>query len=118
MPIPVSAPPSTPPSTPETVSNAQQIWQVLGLIPSGKVVSYGQLAEFAGLPGYARFVGTTLRKLPGGSTLPWHRVVNAAGKLSFPKDSQKYREQQQRLLFEGVVFNNQRIPMKIYRWQP
>lgn len=91
---------------------------MLGLIPSGKLVSYGLLAELAGLPGYARFVGTTLRKLPEGSTLPWHRVVNAAGRLSFPEDSPKYREQKLRLQSEGVVFNNQRIPLKRYRWQP
>ncbi len=95
-----------------------QIWQCLALVPVGKVVTYGQLARIAGLPGYARFVGTTLKNLPEGSSLPWHRVVNAAGKISFPEQSLKYQEQQQRLLSEGVRFSNQRIPMASYRWQP
>lgn len=100
------------------LSNAQQIWQVLGQIPSGKVVSYGQLAEMAGLPGYARFAGTTLKKLPEGSALPWHRVLNNSGRISFPTQSQRYLEQQQRLRDEGVVFINRRIQMSRYRWQP
>jgi methylated-DNA-protein-cysteine methyltransferase-like protein len=102
----------------EQQQKRSQIWQCLALVPAGKVVTYGQLATMAGLPGYARFVGTTLKNLPEGSHLPWHRVVNAAGKISFPERSPKYHEQQQRLLCEGIHFVNQRIPMVNYRWQP
>tara|TARA_R110002167_G_scaffold135610_1_gene322189 strand:+ start:3948 stop:4289 length:342 start_codon:yes stop_codon:yes gene_type:complete len=108
---------TTEPST-EPFTKAQQIWQVLNLIPSGRVVSYGQLAEVAGLPGYARFVGSTLKKLPEGSRLPWHRVINNSGQLSFPQDSLKFLEQKQRLQSEGVIFVNNRIRMSEYRWQP
>lgn len=100
------------------LSHTEQIWQVLGQIPYGCVVSYGQLAMLAGLPGCARLVGTTLKRLPEGSRLPWHRVVNAAGKISFPADSPKYQQQQQRLRDEGVVFVDQRIQMSRHRWQP
>ncbi|MEH6470237.1 MAG: MGMT family protein [Halopseudomonas sp.] len=99
-------------------SKAQQVWQALGQIPAGKVVSYGQLAELAGLPGYARFAGTTLKQLPQATSLPWHRVVNTAGRISFPENSPKFLEQKQRLLAEGVLFVNNRIRMQQYRWQP
>ncbi len=101
-----------------TTTKAQQIWQVLGQIPCGKVVSYGQLAELAGLPGYARFAGTTLRQLPNDSALPWHRVINASGRISFPEGSPKFMVQKQRLQAEGVLFANARILMANYRWQP
>ena len=60
------------------LSKAERIWRVVASIPKGYVASYGQIAKVAGLPGYARFVGTTLGKLPRDTWLPWHRVVNAS----------------------------------------
>ncbi len=99
-------------------SNTQLIWQVLARIPAGKVVSYGQLAELAGLPGYARFVGSTLKNLPKETTLPWHRVINAAGKISFEIGSPAYLRQKVRLEDEGVKVIQGRIALATYRWQP
>ncbi len=100
----------------DTLTKAQQIWQVLAQVPPGKVVSYGLLAEMTGLPGYARFVGTTLKQLPDDSRLPWHRVVNAAGRISFAENSPRFIEQKQRLQSEGVIFNSNRIDLIRYRW--
>ena len=100
----------------EPPNKAQLIWQALAQVPSGKAVSYGQLAALAGLPGYARFVGTTLKKLPNDTRLPWHRVVNAAGRISFPENSPKFVEQKQRLRSEGIIFNNNRIGLNRCRW--
>ena len=65
----------------------QRIYAVLAAIPAGVVVSYGQVAELAGLPRAARLVGRTLSALPDDTQLPWHRVVNASGKISMPCDS-------------------------------
>ena len=65
----------------------QAIYLVIHSIPKGKVAAYGQVALAAGLPGNARMVGKILSRLPEGSKIPWHRVVNAAGKISFPTDS-------------------------------
>ena len=87
----------------------QSVWTTLRLVPEGKVISYGELARKAGFPGRSRHVGACLKKLPKGSSLPWHRVVNAQRKLSFPPDSEKYREQKQRLLAESVMFSGSRI---------
>ena len=100
------------------ISNAQKIWLAVQQIPAGKVATYGQVAELAGIPGAARLVGNTMHKLPAGSQLPWHRVVNAQGKLSLPENSPNYREQKLRLESEGIVFKGQHIPLAHYRWQP
>jgi len=62
-----------------TSSLKEIIWQVVAAIPYGKVATYGQVAKLCGFPRHARYVGMTLRDLPNGSTLPWHRVVNAKG---------------------------------------
>lgn len=97
-------------------SNREKIWQIVHQIPRGKVASYGQVAKLADLPGYARYVGATMKKLPEGSKLPWHRVVNSQGKLSFPRDSQKYQTQKKMLESEGIVFINGRFPMGKYAW--
>ena len=96
----------------------QRIYAVLAAIPSGTVVTYGQLAELAGLPRAARLVGRTLSKLPGDSTLPWHRVINASGGISLPQDSPGFERQKKRLQEEDVVVTGSRINLKKFRWQP
>ncbi|MTI15607.1 MGMT family protein [Sansalvadorimonas verongulae] len=94
----------------------QKIWLVVSEIPEGKVATYGQVAEMAGLPTGARIVGNVLSKLPRGSHLPWHRVVNSKGEISFTQDSPRYQTQRELLEAEGVVFLNQKINLKNYRW--
>ena len=96
----------------------QRIYAVLAAIPSGAVVTYGQVAELAGLPRAARLVGRTLSKLPGDSTLPWHRVINASGSISLPEDSPGFERQKKRLQEEDVVVTGSRINLKKFRWQP
>lgn len=106
-------------TTDETKDSFQQkIWQILALIPEGKVATYGQVAELAGFPRMARAVGRTLSQLPHGTQLPWHRVLNAQGKLSFPIDSSAYQEQKNRLEKEGVVFLKGKIRLADYQWSP
>ena len=100
------------------MSNSSAIFAVLKSIPPGRVATYGQVARLAGLPGAARLVGNQLHKLPEGTQLPWHRVVNAQGKISLPADSAGYTEQMTRLLVEGVPVNNGRIPLSTHQWQP
>ena len=85
-------------------------------IPSGRVASYGQIATLAGLPGYARFVGTTLGKLPRDTNLPWHRVVNASLQIA-PRNSQRMLEQKRRLRDEGVIFRGNRV-VSTFRLEP
>jgi len=96
----------------------QRIWQVVALIPSGKVATYGDVARHAGLPGAARRVGHALRQLPAGSRIPWHRVINAQGRLSLPAGSAGEYTQREQLEAEGVVFIGGKIPLRSYRWSP
>ncbi|MCY3821793.1 MAG: MGMT family protein [Gammaproteobacteria bacterium] len=99
--------------TEASVNLRQRIWQVTAEIPRGAVATYGQVAELAGLPGGARQVGLTLSQLPPGTKLPWHRVINAAGRISIADASR----QQALLESEGVVFEDGRVNLKRFRWR-
>lgn len=94
----------------------ERIWQVVASIPCGRVATYGQVAELAGLPGSPRRVGRSLAGLPSGSRLPWHRVINAAGRVSLGGTAGE--RQRQRLRDEGVIFANGRVNLDRYRWVP
>jgi methylated-DNA-protein-cysteine methyltransferase related protein len=90
---------------------------VVRRIPRGRVATYGQVAELAGLAGHARQVGYALHALHGDSVLPWHRVVNAAGAISLRSVPGFELEQRVRLEAEGVTFNALgRVPLASYRW--
>jgi methylated-DNA-protein-cysteine methyltransferase-like protein len=89
-----------------------KIWQAVREIPRGRVASYGQVAEIAGFAGQARQVGYALHALPKSSGVPWHRVINAQGKISFPPRSRPYKEQRKRLEAEGVAFLGGRVDLK------
>ncbi|MGK4473781.1 MGMT family protein [Aeromonas molluscorum] len=93
-----------------------RIEAILALIPAGRVASYGQVADLAGLPGRARLVGKVLRETQ--KTLPWHRVLGAGGKISLPKGSVGFDEQTGRLQQEGVPVMGGRVRMKEWQWQP
>lgn len=92
------------------------VFLTLRQIPSGRVVSYGQLARLAGSPGAARWVGSILRQLPADSTLPWHRVVNSRGEIALPPASPAHLEQIRRLTREGVELNRGKIALRRFFW--
>ena len=96
-----------------------RIYAVVRRIPRGRVASYGQIAELAGLPGHARQVGYAMAALPLGTTVPWHRVINAAGMVSRRKYPGAELSQRQLLEREGVKFDARgRVDMKKVRWRP
>jgi len=90
----------------------QRIWEAVAGIPAGCVLNYGEIARRAGLPGKARLVGRAIGRAPKKMALPWHRVVNAQGKISFPPDSSKAAEQRRRLEEEGVEFGGDTIDLE------
>ena len=100
----------------------EQIWQTVQLIPKGKVACYGQIADLAGLPGRARLVGKALSKIPKGGwqgkLVPWYRVINSQGKISFPINSPYFLEQKQPLQGENIVVLGVKIKLKDFQWQP
>lgn len=96
-----------------------RIYATIRMVPRGKVATYGQIADLAGLPGHARQVGYALNSLPEGSDVPWQRVINAQGRIS-PRAEPGWDELQKRILLtEGVVFNaHGRIELDRFGWQP
>jgi methylated-DNA-protein-cysteine methyltransferase related protein len=96
----------------------QRIYAVVRRIPRGKVATYGQVAKLAGLTNAARQVGYALHALTGTSVLPWHRVINSAGRISLPPETGGV-EQRFRLLKDGVMVDaTGRIPLARHQWRP
>lgn len=98
----------------------QLIYAVVAQVPKGRVATYGQIAQLAGLPRQARLVGYALSTLAVGNRLPWHRVVNAQGRISARgDDGSAARTQRQRLEKEGIHFAaDGSIALAEYQWQP
>ena len=87
-------------------------------VPRGRVATYGQIAELAGLEGHARQVGYALHNLPEKSSVPWHRVVNAKGEISARTGGDSHELQRLLLEAEGVEFDGRsRIDLRRYRWE-
>lgn len=97
----------------------QRIYAVVNAIPRGRVASYGQVADIAGLPGRARQVGYALHATPDDLDLPWQRVVNAKGEISRRAEPLGERLQRSLLEAEGVEFDRHgRIDLDRFRWNP
>jgi methylated-DNA-protein-cysteine methyltransferase-like protein len=99
-----------------TMHAASLILSAVRSIPRGRVCTYGDVADVAGLPRRARLVGTVLRQTPASRGLPWHRVINAGGRISFPVGSDAYQRQRSRLEAEGVDFVGGRVDLRRYGW--
>lgn len=96
----------------------QQLYAWLAQVPHGRVVTYGQLARLIGRQNGARWVGRQLGRLPAGTALPWHRVVNASGRSSLPCDGNGSNRQLRLLQREGVSVTDGRISLTRYQWRP
>ena len=92
-----------------------KVWQIISLIPEGCVTTYGAIAKLADLPGRARHIGRIMRELPKETSLPWHRVINAAGTIAI-RSGGGASLQKQRLEQEGIHFHNNRLDLKRYGW--
>ncbi|WP_423823987.1 MGMT family protein [Salinisphaera sp. SPP-AMP-43] len=93
----------------------ERIFAIVRRIPAGRVATYGQIARLVGRPKAARQIGYAMHRCPSG--LPWHRVINAQGRISLPADSTSSLAQRRRLEDEGVVFIGGRIDLDRYGWR-
>jgi len=101
------------------MNSYSRIYAVVRRIPKGRVATYGQIAVLAGLPGQARQVGYALSALPEQSTLPWHRVINATGKISLRRAGSGGVTQRLILEREGIRFDTGgRASLDRFGWQP
>jgi methylated-DNA-protein-cysteine methyltransferase-like protein len=83
----------------------REVYRLVRRIPRGKVATYGQIAALLGRPRAVRAVGSALRRLSGPmeDAVPWHRVLNAAGRASF-REGEGPELQRELLRREGVRF--------------
>ena len=79
---------------------------VTGIAP-GCVMSYGEVARFAGFPRHARMVSRAMCR--SDSPLPWYRVVRSDRTLAFEVGSKAYAKQKRLLEQEGVIFVNRKV---------
>jgi methylated-DNA-protein-cysteine methyltransferase-like protein len=93
------------------------VYDVVRLIPKGRVTSYGAIAHFLGTKSSARMVGWAMYGCPQG--LPAHRVVNSAGLLTGKHHFKTPREMQRRLENEGISVVKDKIKhFKDIFWDP
>ncbi len=97
---------------------AQKIWRTVLAIPKGKVASYGQIADLAGLPGRARYVGRAMAYAPQEMKVPWYRVLRSNGQLAFTVGSSHAKKQMSLLQNEGVAVLKNRVNLKTHGWIP
>lgn len=90
---------------------ARQVWKVVRDIPAGHVLTYGDVARLSGMPHAARRVSQAMSWAPRSMKLPWHRVINAQGRIAIPEDSPWHHEQKSLLQEEGVVFLNGKVDL-------
>jgi len=95
----------------------QQIYNIVRLIPSGKVASYGQIARIVGLGISAQMVGFALAGLKEGTDVPWQRVINRRGRISLTGPDAAL--QRALLEEEGVRFDAEgSVDLTEFGWQP
>ncbi|ADV43599.1 MGMT family protein [Bacteroides helcogenes] len=91
----------------------QEVYSVVAAVPSGRVVTYGQIAYLVGRPQCSRMVGHVMHNVPAELHLPCHRVVNSQGRLV-----PFWKEQRRLLEDEGVKFRkNGCVDMKVFQWE-
>jgi methylated-DNA-protein-cysteine methyltransferase-like protein len=98
----------------------RQVYAMVARIPPAQLATYGQIAELIGAWGCARQVGWALRRLPLPSDIPWHRVVNAAGRITLsPGREGSDWIQRQLLIGEGIAVDGHgRLQLARHRWRP
>jgi methylated-DNA-protein-cysteine methyltransferase-like protein len=99
----------------------EQVWHLVGQIPYGKVVTYGQIAQMIPPPEgvdpeqykafSSRWVGSAMAACP--HDVPWQRVINAQGKISQRPGAERQR---QLLEAEGIPFVKDKVDLKVYQW--
>jgi len=97
-----------------------RVWDAVALIPFGQLATYGQIAELIGAYGCARQVGWALRRLPLPSAVPWHRVVNAKGKISMSLSREGSDWMQREMLItEGIPVDLEGVlQLQQHHWRP
>ena len=97
----------------------QRVYETVSQVPIGRVTTYGDVATVLGSPRVARHVGWALAALVDETnTVPWQRVINAQGRISFKGQTVRAELQRRLLEQEGIVFDSKgRVELKRLRWR-
>ena len=93
----------------------EEILKYLLTVPKGKVVTYGQIAEFLGNKNLSRTVGNALHRNPDGDKYPCYKVVNSKGELSKNYAFGGIEEQKKRLEKDGVKVVKYKVDLEKYK---
>ena len=91
----------------------EEVLEIIKMIPHGKVMTYGQIAAYAGNPRGARQVSRILHSMSSAYNLPWHRVINSKGSISLTGEAGF--TQGSMLSSEGIEVINKKINLKKYQ---
>ncbi|MBJ95477.1 MAG: hypothetical protein CMP23_13525 [Rickettsiales bacterium] len=100
----------------------QRVFAAVCQVPAGYVATYGDIGSVLGSPRLARQIGWALSSLapelhPEHQTIPWHRIINAQGAISYRGDLERAEKQLQRLEAEGVLFDEHGFcDLRRHRW--
>jgi methylated-DNA-protein-cysteine methyltransferase related protein len=95
----------------------ESVIRIIKQIPSGKVMTYGQIAKLAGSPRGARQVVRILHSMSKKYSLPWFRVINSKGEIAIA-DEETHAAQVIFLKDEGIEVVNGIIDLKKYQYHP
>jgi methylated-DNA-protein-cysteine methyltransferase related protein len=96
----------------------ERVFEIVEIIPSGCVTTYGAIAKVIGLKSSARMIGWALNSVAGERKLPCHRVVNRNGELTGKMYFETPTLMRELLESEGIEFINEHVNMKKHFWEP
>lgn len=94
---------------PEEPNFFQDVWEVVKLIPKGRVTNYGAIARYLGTAMSARMVGWAMNAAHAHKHIPAHRVVNRQGLLTGKHHFETPKAMQQRLEKDGVKVKKDQV---------
>ena len=94
----------------------QAVYEYLRQIPKGKVVTYGQIAEYMGNKNLARTIGNILHTNPDGKKYPCYKVVNAQGYLAEQYAFGGMESQKRKLEEDGITVDGKKVNLSLYQW--
>lgn len=107
------------PSPDKKTNFFQDVYDVVRLVPPGRVTSYGAIAAYLGAKGSARMVGWALIASHSQQGIPAYRVVNRNGLLTGKQHFESFDAMQAQLEREGIeVKNDQVVDFEKRFWDP
>lgn len=93
----------------------EKVYKYLTKIPKGKVVTYGQIAEYLGNKKLARVVGNILHNNPDEDKYPCYKVVDGKGNLSKHFVFGGIEKQKEKLEKDGIIIVNYKVDLEKYK---